>query len=134
MRVPLKDDPKLYEDYFCNQLGNGIPVFVGSYRGRGLGSILGGIGRAIFPLLKSGGKKLLREGVKTGASVVGDLLDGKNFKSSVRARGQQAGKRLISQLVAPPGAPARKRIKRAPSKKRRHKNKFTSKRKADIFS
>jgi hypothetical protein len=27
-RVPLKRNSKLYEEFFCNQAGHGIPVFV----------------------------------------------------------------------------------------------------------
>jgi hypothetical protein len=84
----LHRTPKLYDEYYCSQGGEGIPVFVGerSQRGHGIGSFFSGFGRMILPWLKTGGKALLREGVGTGFS------------------------RL--RLPAPPGSPARKRIKR----------------------
>ena len=60
--APFKGNGKLYEQYYCHQAGHGLPVFVEgrNYRRRGLGSLLVGIGRAIVPLLKSGGKALLK--------------------------------------------------------------------------
>ena len=63
-----KHDGRLYEDYYQTQVGHGLPVFIGgkSTRGRGLGNLLGGLFRSVVPLLKSGGKALLKEGAKTG--------------------------------------------------------------------
>lgn len=119
--TPFQGSGKLYEDYYCNQVGHGLPVFVGgrNYRGHGIGNLLGGIGRALVPLLRSGGKALLKEGARTGMQVAQDVLSGRSVKSSLQQRASNAGKRLFHQAVgrvtgttaAPPGEPARKRIK-----------------------
>lgn len=85
----------------------------------------------LVPLLTSGGKALLREGAKTGLQLAGDVLSGQSFKSAAKQRAQEAGKRLFQQAVghvvrggatpAPPGEPARKRIKSTVPKKRLQK-------------
>ena len=150
--VPLRRSPKAYEVFFGQQAGHGLPVFIGSrsQRGRGLGSFLSGIGRMILPIFKTGGKALLREGALTGLQVAKDALDGRNISSSFKQHARESGKRLLhgavdhlagnqtgSGLGAPPGEPARKRIKRqaqrlrSQSKKRRrpaNKNSKKSKR------
>ena len=102
--------PKLYEDYYTNQVGHGLPVFVGgrSFRGHGLGSLLAGIGLAVVPLLKSGGKVLLKEGARTGLQVAQDVLSGHRFDTALKQRSHQAGKRLLNQAT---GGGSRKRIK-----------------------
>ena len=121
---------QLYEDYFLSQSGAGsINVFSGPryMRGRGFGRILGGLGRAILPLLKRGGRVLLREGLRTGTQIAGDVLEGKKFTSSLKKRGREAGDRMIQTVVkrmrgdgimaAPPGQPFKKKRKRAKKKK-----------------
>ena len=94
---------KLYDDYYAQQVGHGLPVFVGgrSYRGHGLGSLLAGIGRAVVPLLKRGGKALLKEGARTGLQVVSDVASGQRVGASLKRRSAQAGKRLLHDAVNP---------------------------------
>ena len=101
-RVPLNSNCKLYEDYFTNQVGHGLPVFTGSrnYNGYGLGSILAGIGRAVVPLLRSSGKAILSETAKTGMRVAQDVLSGQNIRSSIKQRAGQAGKNLLNRAIA----------------------------------
>ena len=67
-RCHCKHDGRLYEDYYRTQVGHSLPVFIGgkSMRGRGRGNLLGGLFRPVVPVLKSGGKALLKEGAKTG--------------------------------------------------------------------
>lgn len=100
---------KLYDDYYSQQVGHGLPVFVGgrSYRGHGLGSLLAGIGRAVVPLLKRGGKALLKEGARTGLQIVSDVASGQRVGSSLKRRSAEAGKRLLHNAANP------KRIKTA---------------------
>ena len=131
---------KAYENYYCTQAGHGLPVFVGGrhIRGGGLGSLLGGIGRSLIPLLKSGGKALLKEGARTGMQVAQDVLSGQNVKSALRQRSKQAGKRLFQQAVghmtgSPPGQPAKKRIKRSPAQRRTQRRVGKRSRQQDIF-
>ena len=94
---------QLYDDYYSQQVGHGLPVFVGgrSYRGHGLGSLLAGIGRAVVPLLKRGGKALLKEGARTGLQIVSDVASGQRVDSSLKRRSAEAGKRLLHNAVNP---------------------------------
>jgi hypothetical protein len=146
--IPLHRNQKTYDDFFINQAGYGLPVFVGSrsQRGRGLGSFLSGIGRMVLPILKTGGKALLREGTRTGLSVLSDVLEGKNIKDSFKDHATEAGKRLLHGAVqhvsqnmtgsglAPPGEPFKKRIKRhAKHHRAQSKKRHSKKRKSDIF-
>lgn len=110
----------------------------------------------VIPWLKTGGKALLREGVGTGLQVAQDTLAGRNVGESFREHAKEAGGRLLQGAVqhlasnqsgsgigrkrrrfvpAPPGEPARKRIKPTPRRRRAHKktNK-QQKRYSDIFT
>lgn len=92
MRIPYRADPGLYDDYFKNQIGHGMPVYIG--RG-GLGNVLSGLFRSVVPLIKRGGKALLKEGVRTAVQVGSDVLDGKNVKASLKSRAAETGKRML---------------------------------------
>ena len=67
-RCHYKHDGRLYEDYYRTQVGHGLPVFIGgkideraqTWKSTGRSFSL------CVPLLKSGGKALLKEGAKTG--------------------------------------------------------------------
>ena len=110
----------IYEDYYMQQAGNGIPIFVGNrfQRGHGIGNIIGGLTRMITPLLKRGGKTLLKEGLRTGVDILGDVVGGKDIKSSAKKRFKQSGSRLLNTAVsslkspAPPGQPVKSSLKR----------------------
>ena len=115
-RYPYQSCPKLYEDYYVNQVGHGLPVFVGGggrrlYRGHGFGSLLAGIGRAVVPLLKKGGKALLKEGARTGLRVAQDVMSGQRLGSALKQRARQSGKRLLTQVLSPSPSRRQKRIK-----------------------
>ncbi len=77
----------LYNDYYVNQAGGSLPVFQGSrgQRGHGFGSVLGGLFRNALPMLKRIGKQALT----TGAHIASDMLGGKNFSESAKARVRQ---------------------------------------------
>ena len=130
MRIPYTPNHKLYDDYYANQTGHGIPVYIGGMRGRGLGSVLSGLFRAVVPLLKRGGKAMLKEGVTSGLQVAQDVLSGANLKNAVKKRVRGTGRRLLKRafggLKPPPGEPVKKRIK----KRVRYSK---SKRSRDIF-
>lgn len=74
----------MFEDYYVNQAGNGMPVFQGArgQRGHGFGSVLGGLFRSAMPMLKRIGK----QGLLTAASIASDVLGGKSFGESARMR------------------------------------------------
>lgn len=105
-----------YEDYYLTQArGGGFPVFVGNrQRGQGLGNLLGGIARMVVPVLKRGGKVLLKEGLRAGADILGDVIGGDGIKASAKKRIKQSGRRLLQNKqrkkpAAPPGQPLAKK-------------------------
>ena len=113
-----------YEDHYLKQAyGGGLPVFIGGQRGRGIGGIFNGLARMIIPVLKRTGKTVLKEGLRSGVDVLGDIVSGQNVKSSFKKRAKQAGTRLVDQSmkslggiskhsIPPPGQSVKKGIKR----------------------
>ncbi len=77
----------LFTDYYTAQAGGSLPVFQGSrgQRGHGFGSVLSGLFRSAVPMLKRIGKQALT----TGAYIASDMLGGKKFDESARARVRQ---------------------------------------------
>ena len=79
----------MYEDYYTNQSGHGMPVFAGAryQRGHGLGSILSGVfRRIILPFFKANGRTIASKAIKTGLEVADDVAQGKSFKESAKRR------------------------------------------------
>lgn len=136
---PYNSCQRLYDDYYTQQVGHGLPVFVGgrSHRGYGLGSILAGIGRSVVPLLKKGGKALLKEGARTGLRVAHDVLSGESVGSSLKRQASQGGKRLFNQAFNHvTGSSKQKRIKRAAPVRKKQTTRQRGKKqqsKRDIF-
>lgn len=79
---------KAYENYYMNQMGSGLPVFIGSkgQRGHGLGSMLSGLFRSAMPIVKKGLSTIGKSALKTGLSIAGDVLEGKNAGEAARSR------------------------------------------------
>ena len=131
----------LYENYYVNQSGGyGIPVFQGSrvQRGHGIGSILGGLFRSAFPLIKRGLAKFGRHALKTGLEIANDMSEGAELKESAKRRVGEGIKRFASQagFNSQQGSGAIKRRKtrrRAHNKKRKKKTSRTTKN-SDIFA
>lgn len=79
-------DPAIYEDYYVNQAGSGLPGFQGSryQRGAGLGSIFTGLMKFVAPLLKKGavalGKFALNKAVEHGTSYLGNMAKPSGIK------------------------------------------------------
>ena len=78
----------MWVDYYSNQAGRGMPVFVGTrgQRGHGLGSMLAGLFRRAVPMLKRGLSIFGKQALKTGLNVANDVVDGQNWKESARNR------------------------------------------------
>lgn len=134
-----------YEEYYLNQAGSGLPVFIGSRhtKGHGIGNVLSGLVRLAVPVLKSTGKAVLKEGLRTGIDVLGDVLSGSDIKSSVKRRARQSGSRLVKkatnklkrQLIStqpPPPGRKKKGIKRRLNNQPLHSTK-KRRRGRDIF-
>lgn len=85
-----------YDRYYMSQAGNGLSHYKGvpNMRGHGIGSLLRGLFRSVFPMFKSGARALGREAVRAGSNVVGDLLQDKPFKQSLTTRLREGGTNL----------------------------------------
>src|SRR5437867_6593073 len=79
---------QMYEDYYMQQSGSGLPVFQGSrgQRGHGIGSVLSGLFRSAMPMLKRGLATFGKHALKTGLEIAGDVAEGKSFRDSPRER------------------------------------------------
>lgn len=92
MALSLNEEAQLLTDYYLNQAGQG---FSGIYsgvpwqRGTGIGSWLGGLFRAVVPLLKKGGIAITREVARGASNLLNDLTDEKGFKESIKTRGEE---------------------------------------------
>ena len=129
----------LYEEYYMNQAGYGLPYYSGTpyMKGYGLGGILSGVLRSVVPMFKSAGKTLLREGLKTGTNILTDALDGRNIKESASQRLSQSAKHLTQRAAQQLSTRLNNRTVRKGLNKKRKKNtkvqKRRVKRKRDIF-
>lgn len=125
MKTPYKCNAKLYDDYYLRQAGDGLPVFSGQ-SGYGIGNILGGLFRAAVPLIKQGGKTLLKETTRAGLDIANDVLSGRNLKTAAKRRTEEMGSRLVHRGIES----IRKPIKRsAPRRVRQTKRR----KEQDIF-
>lgn len=88
-------------------------VFMGSryQKGHGFGSILKAIGKVALPVLrntalpflKKTGKRAVRNAgrfaLQSGKNIAGDIVQGKTFKESVKARGQEGMQRTVRSIL-----------------------------------
>lgn len=125
----------LYEQYYTQQSGTGLPIFSGSrgQRGHGLGSIIGGLFRSALPMLKRGLASFGKQALKTGLEMANDVVvDGQNWKSSAKRR-VPAGIKSFAQrqgLISQSGRGRKRKIstkRKQIVKRRRHPSN-------DIFS
>ena len=133
MRVPYRSNPTVYDDFFKSQVGRGLPVYIG--RG-GLGNVLSGLFRSLVPVMKRGGKALLREGVRSAVGVGQDILTGTNLKTAVKRRATESGKRLTKKALVHTGfLPRHTKPVTARKKKKRSRHILKrSQRTQDIFN
>jgi len=144
----------MYEKYYANQSGNGMPVFVGQrhQRGHGLGQTISGLFKRfvvpfVAPRAKEMGKKILGNVVKTGMEVAGDVFSGRSAKESLKERGLAGIKRTFGDIVrqspfdnnrvditaAAAAAAAPKRSRQAAKKKKNKKKVVVKPKSKDIF-
>ena len=121
----------LYTDYYVNQAGGALPVFQGSrgQRGHGFGSVLSGLFRSAVPMLKRIGKQALT----TGAYIASDMLGGKKFDESAKARVRQGINSFLptdDDVSEQSGSGRRRRVVK---RKRAFKRSKNVKRVRDIF-
>jgi hypothetical protein len=86
MIVPYSplDSAEFYEEYYTRQVGDGLAVFSGRpiMDGDGLGSILGGVLKAVTPTLKNLASSAVKSIGRQALNVVGDVASGKDLKTS----------------------------------------------------
>jgi hypothetical protein len=117
----------MYEDYYGRQSGGEMPVFTGArtQRGHGLGNILSGLLRRIFPFIKQNAKMVGTRALKTGMEIADDVLGGKSFKDSLTTRVPTGIKRMASDVKWQTGSGVRRRkvVKRVVKRKKQVKRK-----------
>lgn len=86
----------LYETYYLDQSGSGIPVFAGSrgQRGHGIGSLLGGLFRSALPMIKRGLATFGKHALKTGLEIANDVVEGDSLKNAAKRRVPEGIKRF----------------------------------------
>lgn len=77
--------------------GGAYFVGVPYQRGAGLGTVFRSIFRFLLPALKSAGRELGREGLATGARVLGNMAQGQNLRSAVVTETSEGLKNLIDR-------------------------------------
>jgi hypothetical protein len=142
------EEEKAYENYYINQCGHGMPVFYGakSQRGHGIGAVLGGLWRTVFPILKKVapviGRTVLNTGAKIARDVARDVADGRSFGESAKAHVLEAVENGINKIASVGETQSGSGIHRRPATKRKKQigsgTKWLSKQKkkkhTDIFS
>jgi len=105
MRVIFKPhDQKTWEIFFHNQTvqtGHGMLGFHGTryQRGAGIGNIFGGLLRTILPMVKSAGKAVGRQALKTGMNVASDVIGGRNIGESFDEHAKAGTQHLLNRGV-----------------------------------
>ena len=112
-----------FHQYYLRQAqhGSGLPHFHGLsvQRGSGLGNILNAGLRMILPGIKSVGKAVLKQGVSTGANILGDVLGGESVKTSARRRATEGGQMLMNRALARAGLVGGRSATQSTRRKRR---------------
>ena len=139
-----KNQKSFMRKYYQNQIQTGqwsVDYYSGStlQHGEGFGDVFKAafkIGKPLLksalkatkPLLKKGAKRLGKAALKTGSSVISDVLEGKNLKSSIKKRSGNEFERLkndsintIQSVLRPPVRNSKKQKKTVKSKKRNKK-------------
>ena len=106
---------KLYEEYYLNQSGRGMPAFAGAryQRGHGLGNMLRTLTKLAVPFIKKGAQLIGKQAMKTGMDIAQDAMQGQNIKTAAKRRASEGWRELVYQKGrgGPPGQRIKKRQK-----------------------
>jgi hypothetical protein len=90
---------ELYEGYYAEQAGSGMPYYAGrsNQRGHGLGSIFGGLFRAALPLIRRSAIAVGKQALRTGGEIMTDISRGENVKQSFKRRAEEGADILVGK-------------------------------------
>jgi len=131
----------MYDNYYADQSGSGIPVFVGQrhQRGHELGQTISGLFKRfvipfVAPRAKEVSKKILGNMVKTGMEMVGDVVSGRSVKESLKERGLAGIKRTITDIARQSSADdTRVKIAAPKARKKKKRREVVKPKSKDIF-
>jgi len=106
--------------------GAGFPVFVGSRRRRG-GGILGILKSIAMPMLKGVVSKGATQALGLASDVAGDLMAGRDIRSSLKSHGARRAKRLGADVLQSAANSLSKRSASLPPLAKRPRNRFKGK-------
>ncbi len=86
-----------WDDFFESQRGGNFVGYRFQRGGLAFGSLISGVFKKLLPVLKSAGKSLGKEALKTGMNVASDILQGNNVADSFETRGKQAAAHLLKK-------------------------------------
>ena len=87
------------EYYGIGQVGQGMTFFQGSQhqRGSGIGSLFGGLLRAVMPMAKTALKTVGREALRAGIGVASDALSGQDVGQAIQERAREGASELVEK-------------------------------------
>ena len=90
---------KVYDDYYLNQNGRGMPIFRGVryQRGHGLGNMLRSLTKFALPFLKKGVKAVGKQAMRTGMNIAQEAMQGQNIKTAAKRHLSQGLTELVTQ-------------------------------------
>lgn len=124
MYVPYQCCQKSFEDYYTQQIGNGLNHYQGVpfQRGYGFGGIFRSLFRAAVPLFRSGAKAVGKQLFHSGLDVLNDVSGGDNIKVAAKRRLKEAGQHLTDKAAEK----VKTMIGSGRNKKRKHSKKRIS--------
>jgi hypothetical protein len=96
----FQDSNQFYEEYYSRQVGDGLAVYSGRrvMDGDGLGSFLGGMLKKMTPTFKGLAKSAAKSVGKHALNVVGDVIQGRDFKTSAMRGLKNVGGEMVSNV------------------------------------
>ena len=95
-RVPLEIYINYYKDqqqgYGSEDRFHGVAF----QRGHGFGSVFKGLWRIVRPLVRSAGKAIGKQAIRSSAELMGDIARGENVMHSFKSRAEEGGRELAS--------------------------------------
>lgn len=102
MYQPYRCNINSFENYYTDQVGNGLLYYQGArlQKGSGLGGIFRRMLRFAFPLFKSGVKAVGKQVLRSGVDIANDYVQGKDIKTSAKEKIKEAGKLLTDKAAS----------------------------------